>query len=299
MLIIGDVAIKNINKDKDIKSIEIIYTAEQETYICNFLNLKKEQRISKFINKYKNKDNISVYLYNATEEQSLLNILNLSFANNFKFKIASPITLYKIFRCKTSFRYYDVLEWENNIQDLLFLENKYFNKYDKKGLNDQLINLRFESSFLMDTFKKIINIKPTDNIIHNIISDKKLMDLIKIIKIDDKPNYERLAIFDQNNIFRRGEWNRMSYNVKLNSIIEKAYCDSIINYIHPEFKEFKYIFMPPINYFKKALMDSYNNIDEIYYKHFIKDNYYDIIGNCKEEFFNKYKTAYQNGEIDL
>src|SRR5690606_16605044 len=122
--------------------------------ICNFLNLKKEKRISKFINKYKNEDNISVYLYNATEEQSLLNILNLSFANNFKFKIASPITLYKIFRCKTSFRYYDVLEWENNIQDLLFLENKYFNKYDKKGLNDQLINLRFEASFLMDTFKK-------------------------------------------------------------------------------------------------------------------------------------------------
>src|SRR5690606_34466541 len=144
MLIIGDAAIKAFNPDKQINSIEIIYTTDQLTYIKNYLNLKSEIKIDNLITRFENNKGVSVFLYNANKDIALLQLLKGSFADNFTFKMASATILYRIFRCKISFRYYSIIEWERNMQDYLFLETRYFNAFNKYGLNKSIVNLRFK-----------------------------------------------------------------------------------------------------------------------------------------------------------
>jgi len=296
MLVIGEVASREVKKDSIVKQIEIIYHPQHRSYIEDTLKLKEEKRINTFMSSYVN-DKYSFLLINTNGSASLKKLLQNTFSDDKVFKIANPTINYIFDLLKVRKIHSDIYKWERILNSYINTKEKFINtlKDQDKTVENQIRT--FSNNFIHIFFKYPgMNINPYKY--KNI--DKTLKkDLYNIVTENNKSVYLEMSMPESGYLYR-SVWDRYSDIEKINASLERLYVDTLNEFIIPLYsknvslkeKDLKELFM-------RSIMNVNSTMANRWFPDFIIENYKEIMSKFNTGFFKVFINNVKFGDLKI
>ncbi len=283
MLIIGDLALKQIKEDHEVKTIEIISNPDQEVFIKNTLKTINPCKIVNYYTKtYFTKNYKKIIVYNSMGSKFLRDIINNTFSSGIKYKFATAKILYIIESIKITEFFYDVNNWVasvNNFNYLLKNEIIKIAETEKNIMND----LRKES---IDYYDFVVDSKLIDEDPYKFkpFKDYKEESLHELFAESKTYGYTNACY--ASNKFRIHEtiWMTYTHKQKIGSVLERAYVIASNEFILPFKKEYKSPIIDAHQMFLKALMIIVSSSLDTWFQLFIVCNYDELVNLYDENF---------------
>lgn len=279
MLIVGDYASnKHISYSKpDI--LEIFYESDEKDNILNRLNLKDTPNyVNNGLEYYYNDRKIR--LFNIDKNPVIKRIYQKSSSIKNNPRLASLFLNYAIYKAKIKFRSKNIREWENNFIKYIQYKEQLIKNGNKDIVKDAITThytLVYYNYIQKDTI-------PTSYQYNQyLVYDK--FELYSLLSENMNSPSEQLIKNVKTLELDYNVWKKFNYNKKLDSVLEILYVDNAIEYLIPQIEINKVAPRDGFQYFIYCIMNlmtSPNYPDWI--KHFIENNYFDIINNYRGEY---------------
>lgn len=286
MLLINDVIINKLDESFKIKSYDFISRFSNIPKLEKILNLKAPIKKNDYVRVYSKKQNL-YKIYNASIDDSLLNLLDKSFCNDEDIKFLSPIYQYAMDATVLKLSHQSEEEWfhtlkrysyakniivepllKSNLENLVKVTTNYSNVYRKWFTNSKALITSYVAFKSFDKFS--------------------FEDLIALSCGKGKPLYT--SLYEQNhNYINNEKFQSLEPENKAKAIFQLISTYTLNEYVVGNNHK-KYSNEQIKSFFRKTYMKYANEKFDYNIKLYLLNNYKDVMSAYDSTFYNQFKT---------
>tara|TARA_R110000772_G_scaffold54130_1_gene123516 strand:- start:38964 stop:39869 length:906 start_codon:yes stop_codon:yes gene_type:complete len=298
MLIIGDIATKEVDKSAKVSLIEIIYNGvPQRNFLESKFGLKKGEVLNPCTTRYK-KDKKTFLFHNSREEMTLQQILDFSFADNMSLKVAKPTIQYIFDLVKIKYIHKNTEEWQKSLFSYQYIKKNYIDKLDEHKA--PITNKFYRYSTTLHYWMKKQPYTMGSVHIYRKYDIFKKFDIIDVIKFRKQSCYRETCSMTNSFLFQC-VWIKFSRAEKMECVVEKLYTDTLNDYLITDLVQYnrEFTVQEVTKYFKRSVMNCCTRLDNKWLATFIMKNYLEIMRNYTPKFYQVFVNAYDNKDITI